>query len=344
MSHEIGMIDRQEGTRQAWHGLTVVRSVIKLAESWLAQWNVEKRAMIEPDGSQSEYCRIVCTDDPSIKIGKPVHCETYGLIDNREFLAICQDSIDNIAGATVESVGSVCDRARVFVSVKVPDCKELSAAGRKFEPYLNFLSSHDMSAPFLVNASTICTVCNNTFGLNLHDTENKVFRVRVPHTKNAKKSLANISGLIDAYVGTQARFAAILNGLESQPVSSQDAERFFTGLLTVKDDRDAVKFLNARPAKDALELSTRRTNQIERLVDLFRNGAGNDGNGLDDIFQAATDYYSHESSGGDNVMRQVASSDYGAGAVMKSRVFETLQSEQETKRLIDVGGLVLAAN
>ena len=144
MAHKIGNVDRQEGTFQAWHGLTDVKKVIQLATCWLAKWDVEKRPMREPDGSESEYCRIVCTDDPSLKIGKPVHCETYGMISNADFLQICEDSMGEIQGATVESVGSVCDRGRIFVSVKVPDLKELTAAGRKFEPYLNFISSHDL--------------------------------------------------------------------------------------------------------------------------------------------------------------------------------------------------------
>ena len=344
MAHKIGNVDRQEGTFQAWHGLTDVKKVIQLATCWLAKWDVEKRPMREPDGSESEYCRIVCTDDPSLKIGKPVHCETYGMISNADFLQICEDSMSEIQGATVESVGSVCDRGRIFVSVKVPDLKELTAAGRKFEPYLNFISSHDLSAPFIVNASNICVVCNNTFGMELHDATNKVFRVRVPHTKNASKRLEKIPELVNAYVGTQARFASLLDTMETKEVSVGDAERFFTGLLTVKDENEAKRFLVKTPARDALELSTRRTNQIDRLVDLFRSGAGNDGNDRSDLFSAATDYYSHESSGGDDAMKQVASSEFGSGATMKTRVFNVLSDDRMTKDLIDIGGLVISAN
>lgn len=344
MSHEITNIDRQQGIRQAWHGLTQILERIALSESWLSQWNVEKRAMIDPDGSQSDYCRIVCTDDPTIMIGRPVHCETYGLIDNREFLAIVQDSLSLMPGSVVESVGSVCGRSRIFVSATIPEIPELTAAGRKFVPYLNFLSSHDMSAPFLVNASTICTVCNNTFGMNLHDSENREFRVRVPHTKNASRALANIPQLIDAYCGTQRHFAAIMDSLATKEVTQDNARRFFAGFLSVKDSNEAVKLVASRPGKDALELSTRRSNQIDRLSELFRFGAGNNGNDRSDLFSAVTDYYSHESAGGKDVWKQVESSEFGAGQTAKEKAFAILPSDRSFDAFVNAGDLILAAN
>lgn len=349
MSHEITVTDRQQGLRQAWHSLTEILAKITLSESWLSKWNVEKRPMIDPDGSPSEYCRIVCTDDPKIMIGRPVHCETYGLIDNTEFLKIIQDSIDLIPGAVVESVGSVCGRSRIFVSVSVPQIKELTAAGREFLPYLNFLSSHDMSAPFLANMSTICTVCNNTFRMNLASEESgkglKAFKVRVPHTKNASKALANIPGLIDAYCGTARRFAAIMDSLESAPVSRDGARAFITGSLFTGDVQEANRLIASRPEKKALELSTRRGNQIDRIAELFVSGAGNRGETRADLFSAFTDYYSHESSGGrENPWKQVESSEFGAGQTAKEFAFETLQSDRATQSMIEVGSLVLAAN
>ena len=77
---------------------------------------------------------MVCTDNAQIRIGRPVHCETYGMTTNAEFLQIVQDSIDLIPGAIVESVGSVCGRGRIFVGVSVPEVKELKGAGRLILP------------------------------------------------------------------------------------------------------------------------------------------------------------------------------------------------------------------
>jgi hypothetical protein len=349
MSHEISNIDKQQGIKQAWHGLTEVLPFINLLDSWLNKWDIVKIPMLEvvADGQTvvSDFSRLVCSDDHRIRIGKPVNNESYGVVTNAEFLEIVRSSLDAIDGVTVESVGSVCERSRIFVGVKVAAVAELTAAGRKFEPYLNFLSSHDQSAPFLANASTICPVCNNTFTMNLQETGNSVFRAAISHKKNVHKRLANIPAMVDSYIGTTARFKAILDTLEAKPIGKNDAERFFTGLLTVKDESEGRKLIANRPAKADLELSTRRTNQIERLTSLFVRGAGNKGKDRSDVFQAATDYYSHESSGGrDYAMKQVASSEHGSGATAKSRVYDVLQSDAATQLLIDVGGMVLAAN
>lgn len=348
MSHEISNIDRQQGIRQAWHGLTEIFDKIVLSNSWLANWDVAKRPLFRNvDGAfvQTDNCELYCTDLPNVTIGKAVDCESYGVITNADFLRVCQDALDLMPGATVESVGSVCERSRIFVAVTIPEIAELTAAGRKFVPYLNFLSSHDKSAPFLVNASTVCTVCNNTFGMNLHDTENKEFRASVVHSKNAIKRLENVPSLIDAYCGTQRRFAAIMDSLAAKEVTQAASREFFTGFLTVPDANAGRKLIASRPDRSALEMSTRRANQVDRLGELFRFGAGNSGSNRADLFSAVTDYYSHESAGGrENVAKQVASSEFGSGQTFKARAFDLLQSDAAVSTLCDVGNLVLAAN
>lgn len=348
MSHNISNIDLQQGIRQAWHGLTQILEKITLANSWLAKWDVAKRPLyrnIDGNFVATDNCELFCTDRPEITVGKAVDCESYGLITNADFLAVCTEALASMPGAIVESVGSVCERSRIFVTVTIPEIPELKAAGRSFVPYLNFLSSHDKSAPFLVNASTVCTVCDNTFRMNLHDSENKEFRASVVHSKNAIKRLENIPNLIDAYCGTQRKFAAIMETLADKEVTQSQSREFFTGFLTVSDANAGRKLIASRPDRSALEISTRRANQIDRLGELFRFGKGNSGANRADLFSAVTDYYSHESSGGrDNVAKQIASSEFGSGQTFKARAFDLLQSDESVATLCQVGNLVLAAN
>lgn len=347
MSHEISNIDKQEGIEQAWHGLTVVKKVIELAQSWLAQWDVEKRPMHEPDGMESEFCRVVCTDDPSIRIGKPVHCDTYGLVTNADFLRVVSNALKEIPGAIVASVGSVRERSRIFVSVKLPELATYQAAGREFIPFLNFMSSHDMSAPFAVNASNICTVCNNTFGMNLASfgkqvsglqaaqlasEKAKAVRILLKHSKNVGDRLENVPEIISGFHGSQMLFRVQMEKLAMEKVTIDDANALFTGFLTPEN---AVE----------KEISTRRENQIERLVELFRYGAGNNGENRADLFSAFTDYYSHESSGGDNNrLKQFESSEYGDGFNKKREAFDTLTSDALFAQTLKRGQLVLANN
>lgn len=354
MAHRIGKHDRQDGIELAWHKLTNILPIAKnggfdLRKSFLAEWDVVKSGLLRPNGSASKYCELVCTDDPELTIGEPVHCQTYVPVTNAAFLDLVSDAMDKIPGAAAVSAGSVCDRGRIFVSIRVPEVAELTAAGREFKPYLNFLSSHDQSAAFFVNASTVCTVCNNTFSFNLNDKENKALRIKVKHTKNVLSKLENVPEMVDAFCGTAARFCAIMDSLAESTVAADNAERFFAGLLTVKDESAARKFLTgtrnlSAEEKKELAPSTRRANQIARLTELFRTGAGNKGENRADVFSAVTDYYTHESSGGEDISRQIESSEFGAGQAAKARAFDILQNDSLFNLFSNVGDTVLSFN
>lgn len=348
MSHEIGTNDKQQGTSMAWHNLTEVLPVILLRTCFLAAWDVVKRPLFRPvPGSEpvayvpTDTSEIVCTDDQNIIVGKPVD-PSYHLLTNGKFLTLVQSAMDRIAGAIVASVGSVCNRGRIFVTIEVPEIKSFMAAGREFKPFLNFLSSHDKSCPFTVNLSTICTVCNNTFGMNLRDEENDTLRIRVKHTSGMPAMLEDVPEIIAAYFTSVQKFAEVMDKLAQMPVSEADAKAFFAAFTTEKtDDSDKSK-------AEKSELSTRRLNQINRLTELFLTGKGNKGKDLSDLFQAVTDYYSHENSG--NVdsedaadkFKQLASSEFGTGQAMKAYAFAILQDDKKTAGMIAKGHKVLA--
>ena len=324
MSHKIGEYDRQEGIKQAWHGLTHVRETIGVEDNWLTKWDVSKKPMFNPDGTLSEWTRVTCSDN-NLYIGKPVHQDTYSLITNKQFLDIVNDALLSVKGAKIDSVGSVCDRGRVFVSVSIPDLPEFRAAGREFRAYLNFINSHDQSSPFAVNASNVCVVCDNTFRYNLHDTNNKVFRAVVKHTKNANDRLQDIDRMIDAYIGTQVRFKHLMDSLDSRPVGAGTARNFFTGLHS----------------PTIAEPSTQLLNKVDELQSLFRSGRGNRGQTLADVFSAVTDYYTHQGAKSDNPWRQIESSEYGFGSTMKTKTMDILSDNEEYLKTVFRGQKVL---
>ncbi len=357
MSHNIGKNDKQQGIEMAWHGLTEVLPVILLATCFLSTWDVIKRALFRvfvKDGvtvtEETDACEVVCTDDAEIRIGKTVDKVSYTLLPNAKFLSLVQSAMDSIRGAYVASVGSVCDRARVFVSLGLPagltDISQvvrdgatlvLNAGGRDFKFYLSFFSSHDKSAPFGVQLSTVCVVCNNTFNAVLHDTDGKRLSIRVPHTKNMLATLANVPAIIDAFFVSAQKFAEIFHGLSLVPISAADAKSFFAGFLVSADSGEE------RDETAETELSGRRSNQIDRLTSLFVSGKGNAGQNLADVFSAVTDYYSHESSGGENPFKQVASSEFGNGQAMKALAWKVLRDDKATADLIALGAKVLAS-
>lgn len=356
MSHEISKIDRQQGLVMAWHKLTEIVTEIILSTCWLAKWDVRKAPMqvITANGSavKTDYCQLVATDDETIQIGGPVHCDTYQPITNATFLRIIDEAIREIKGAKVASVGSVCGRGRIFVSVQLEELVTFTAAGRKFEPYLNFLSSHDQSAAFAVNTSNICTLCANTFGMNLRmmkgvrsgtngskEATEKAGAVRIyyKHTKNVNDRLDNVPEIVDGFLGAQAMFKDTLNQMAAMPISIKDVEPLFTGFLSGKSLEDV------RAAKsDDLVMSPRRANQISRLVELHSEGKGNKGRDIGDAFNAVTDYFTHESSGG-SIDRQLVASEYGSGLTAKTRAFDLFAIPSRVTELIQTGKVIEAA-
>lgn len=358
MSHNIGKHDRQQGLEQAWHNLTEVLPVINLMTCFLTLWDVIKRPLFRhyvPAGQTEEIseptsaCEVVCTDDPSIIIGKPVDAKSYTLLTNAGFLAVVADCIAQVAGAFVASVGSVCDRSRIFVSVAIPayymqDGKNMAsvitAAGREFKCYLNFLSSHDRSCPFILNMGTVCTVCNNTFTMNMMDADNKLLRVVIKHTSGMMAKIANVPAIVGAFFSTVERFKEVMNHLALVPISAADAKAFVVAMLFESEEHDETA------TAEEMEMSTRRANQVSRIMELFATGKGNKGENLADLFSGITDYYTHESAGGtDDVGRQLANSELptGNGYTTKARAFAIMQDDKRIAALVTRGHVILAA-
>jgi hypothetical protein len=123
----------------------------------------------------------------------------------------------------------------------------------------------------------------------------------------------------------------------SFPVGLADAENVFAAWIA-----------DGRKGED---LSTRSVNIIERLAYLFAKGKGNKGETALDLFQAVTEYYTHENAGkretGDDPTKQMESSDFGDGASAKSEFFQTLvgltESSDKFKGFARVGDTILIA-
>ena len=320
MADRIYQYDRQEGTQMAWHGKTEVKDVITLDDNWLRKWNPVP-AELTKRGNVSKWRILECSDLPDVEIGQPYNPLTFQPIDNTAFLELIRQTL---AGTDhkITSVGSLRNRGRVFLSIELIGMEKFKAAGRNFGAYLNFGNGHDKSSVLWVNTSNTCTVCDNTFTCNLIQVENKEqkvdddnLRVAQRHTKNVILRLPELAKLIDKAVGVQAEFQLEMDKLSEVACVSRTARELFAGFVGRKVTVEARK--NG--------LSTRAFNTVGKLVELYQTGRGNRGETLADTFSAVTDYYSHSSSGGDNVMRQGMSSDYGAGNLAKQEFWGTVR-------------------
>lgn len=339
--------DEQWGLVQAWHNDTKVKTELTLENNYLTTWDIVPVELIEnlkeialPDGSiayqgdKSGLSRLVCSDNHAIKIGQGYNPLTFSPINNAKFIELVRQSISGTSHKIV-SVGSVRNRGRVFLSIELMGMETFKAAGRNFSAYLNFGNGHDKSSVLWVNTSNTAVVCDNTYSINLVSVENKAsaendgddISIRQRHTKNADIKLPEIAKLVDKAIGVQGEFAIELDKLAEIEIVKSDAKALFAGFI----GRNSV----------AEKLSTRATNTVDKLLELHVNGRGNNGRDLADAFNAVTDFYSHFSSGGKNINRQIVSSEYGSGLVAKQSFWNMVRNPAKRGEMIVRGDALL---
>ncbi len=297
-----------------WHGKTNVVECITRENSGIV-YPMEKRPLFlsfeddkgERTFNDANFFAIVSMDD-QLAIGNPVGAD-YNLISNGEIW----DLVSNSLGGTkyqIVSAGSVDNRSKVFVSVKLENAL-FSAAGRDTENVLNFMFGHGGKMGVNIRTGITVIVCQNT--LNAALARRGELSLNVKHTKNSAAKLQSMEKTIDAHVGVTAEFKRAMDEIAGIKATEADARKIFAGFV----GRD-------QSGKPVEELSTRAENTVDRLTELFRTGKGNDGNDQSDVLNAFTDYYSHESSGGDNRWKQFVSSEYGSADRDKREAYQLL--------------------
>ncbi|HYG53555.1 MAG TPA: DUF932 domain-containing protein [Flavobacteriales bacterium] len=341
MSHQIEETDAQWGTDMAWHKLTVIKPELSLEENWLTQWDVKPVELVtineENAPVPSGYSILRCTDNGK-HVGKPFDPSTYTVIDNKTFLELLKKSF---AGTKIKVVSTVSmqNRNLVAVSIRLDNLKDFKVAGREFEAYLNMGNGLANGMPLWARTGNHCVVCKNTFDSALVSGGKEV-AVRYKHSKNMSAQIENLPQIIDAAIGVQREFAEAFNSLAKVPCGLIQAERVFTGFLTSENDLKRAKELG-KSARQSDVISTRSKNTAARLTELFSRGAGNRGKDFADVFSAVTDFYTHESSGGDNAWKQFESSEFGSGLRKKQEFFELVTVPKSRDTLEERGARVL---
>lgn len=337
MAHRIYTLDRQQGIEQAWHGKTEILPEINIDDNYLTSWDLQP-VPLQKKGKDSKWCILESTDVDH-EIGAPYNPLTFTPLNNRGFLDLVKASIAGTKHQII-SVGSLRNRGRIFISIRLVGMEQFKASGREFSAYLNFGNGHDKSSVLWVNTSNTCTVCDNTFTCNLVSVENKPstekeddnIKLSQRHTKNIVLKLPALATLIDKAVGVQGEFQVAFEQLGQTPIGLQDTENLFAGFLGTRAN-----------ATIKTGLSTRAKNTVDTLVGLHVKGRGNNGETLADAFSAVTDFYTHLSSGKDvDPMKQVISSDYGAGAIAKAGFWSLVNNANKRAETLEFGKELLA--
>jgi len=259
----------------------------------------------------TKWYGLLCSDTQEFT-GKPVP-ESYQHLTNQRFWEIVQNAVGG-TDAKVENVGTFKNRARRYITVALgTDMDQFYVGQREFKNRFCLLDSIDMSSSLYGVNTSICIVCQNSFNSAMQD-KSGLFRFKVRHSKNMIVGIENMEKGIESFIGVAKQFKHAMEIAAEVPVKREEVSQAFTGWI-MQDSKDKV-------------MSTRSRNTVERLTELFSTGDGNKGETLLDTFSAVTDFYSHESSGGQDKdgfrMKQNESSNFGSGNRAKQDFYKRL--------------------
>ena len=328
--HNITDRDAQVGLKQAWHGLTNVVDAIDVKDNVLTEWDVERKPLtyVDVNGIEQDtgYGILVGDDDDQI-IGRPMS-PSYKHITNEQFMDLVSDVMKKLPKAQIESIGSVCNRGKVFVTVSLDGKSKYKVGDREFEDFLNFGNAHDQTSKLWINNTNTCTVCDNTFTYNLNNKSAMVGSA--VHRGDIELKLADLSNVVNDFLGTQEDFRVKFNNLLKKKITDKKAQSLFTGFLMRNNPKEG--------------LSTRCLNTVDTLNTLFKKGAGNRGENYADAFSAVTDYYTHNSTRGKgkNRLNQYVSSEFGLGRMNKQSFWTVVNNDELAARTIERGNKLLS--
>ena len=330
MAHKIEKRDINTAIQMHWHGLSNVVLAVTRENSGIC-YEIEERKLIyvkehDADGNpvyQDSGSKQLVSLDDNLPIGPAVN-DSYTIISNIEVWDLIESSMGGTKHQIV-SVGSVKNREIAFASIKIDD--NFKAANRITDANLNIIWGHSGKLALIAKTGFTTICCSNTAQMAL--AERGEFKLSVKHTKNAKAGIANLGKAIENHLGVAREYKEALDMLANEKCTETKAREIFAGSLAPID-------------KDAL-LSTRALNTVDRLAELFKIGKGNNGKDFSDVYNSCTDFYSHESSGGENNRwKQFESSEFGSGNNAKTEMFNILINKDRRNEVAKRGAGLLA--
>lgn len=280
MDKELGTVERDSMEPQSWHGEENVREDMTLDHCQFAQTQVrasEVQHVIDGEVVESEESASPVIWNPVrekwMSIGSTFNPKTYRLFLVAEIIAFIRACFQ-AAGLndSISFTTTLFSGRRWTVSKAAGNYKD--HRGNEIRGYLNFLGSWDKSWSLFVNHSSIRTVCFNTATANL--------LMGGCHCKFTPEGIARF---------VQSFPAIFADALKS-------GEEMANQYLIMADINftlsETKAFFAQLLAKDG-KLSVTAYNAIEdHLSALFKYGKGCYGENAADVYNAATEYYTHE--------------------------------------------------
>ena len=297
MAHEI---DTQKGfsgfaslKQPAWHGLgTVVEERMTIADALKfggLDFEVQKSPNIHrfPDATEqvSKDSFFTYRTDTNCVLGNKLG-KGYTVMQNNVALDLVDELVSK-QSMTIETVGSLCDGAKVFVTLKNETPIDLGNNDIT-EQYLVLLNGHDGNTAISAYFTNVRVVCQNTLNASLSNCRNKH---TVRHTVTAKDRLTE--ALI--IMGVMQRNADLDKQAYQQMKTQQFTGKMFTHYLS------NLFFTPHEIAEikqgDYKAVSTRKKNILSEVNHFAHTGIGQDLAGEFSAFwayNAVTGYFSNQ--------------------------------------------------
>jgi phage/plasmid-like protein (TIGR03299 family) len=195
---------------------------------------------------------------------------------------------------TIENRGYLSNGGRVFIQSKIN--QEYRVAGEDHNTYITLLNGHTGNLSVAIGPTVVRVICGNTFAMAYGDLSE-----RYRHESGVTARVLSSKAVLDFVNGAMARYSKNSEALASASCSSSQFQKAMEAVF----QKEASKMDN-----------------IDKLNNLFYNGAGNEGRTFYDAFNAVTDFNS-------NVARKSANtrfiySNFGTGARVNERAMRVL--------------------
>lgn len=204
--------------------------------------------------------------------------------------------------------------SRVSYSFRLLDHKEFFVHGQDLhELLMNFIGGHDKTMGQRVFGSTVRVVCANTAQLAIRS-KKYVMDATYYHNKTGFLNFDELPAQIEATLHHAAAFSKLAEQMGNRAIKMHEAKAIAAELL----------------ANGTNEISSQVYNAADEIGILYKNGLGNKGENLYDVWNGITQYFTTGNGSGKSVtkFKKAVSADYGNAADKKSMALVKLQTDE----------------
>lgn len=285
MSHNINEEKVFVVGQPAWHGIGKVvkeavtaKEAIKLAD--LDYKVILKRMFHEGAGKvffEHTDNKFIVREDTQNVLG--IATEKYQIIQNVEAFNFF-DVLVGEGQAIYHTAGALGKGERIWILAKLP--KDIIINKDDIvEQYLCLTASHDGKSSVKLYHTPVRVVCQNTLNMSMNDAKKGI---SIKHSGDIKDKTKEARKILGISVNYYQQFESIVKIFEEKTLDVNATKQYFENVLDIEDDK---------------EVSTRKTNKLEELHQLFEEGQGQKLGNKHSVwkaYNAVTEYVDHYSS------------------------------------------------